>query len=418
MRFFMSDSQEKIVFAQGNNERSFYADSHYAYLYTDDLFGHRTAVAQEASSSINSVLNKYLTDLVNPFVSVKSSINIDTGLLPPGVRYIGKNYVVFERPPTYQNVFYVPQRVEDMHGDGSEDSDSDYYDEDFNPLDHQITYRLPLPWQLYIATFDDSYLCASVHMYFMNTSLFSTDQIMGAPTIPNFFSNALLCRPMFDTMIEIDRYDKNIKGVIESAYDWVWNNGTNNDLNETIVQLFVQQPNHPIIANISEDRRRYFLNNTSHYFEAGKVQTFLSSWESLSIPDILDSVWPNPSTGTHFSLSPTSSPLPDNYSELLHDWLTDVFTEDGIASYDADDISDMIDNDDYSQQDFMDHLLASNLITPPVYEWHTTHSYKDVLNRIISTIPYGSKSASLRHDISRISREIVSSNETSSTTSS
>lgn len=410
------NNNQNIVFAQGISNPTYYSNNIYSYIFTKDLYGNTKALAEPYTNYEGTILEEYLGSFLEPFSAVKSPINVDTGILPPGVRFLGKNYVVFERPPTLQNIFYVPARVEDMYEEYDEDVHGDDEDYDnrvlYNPEDNQITYRIPIPWQLYIATFDDNYLCASVHMYFMNTSLFSTDQILWAPTIPNFFSNGLLCRPMFDSMYEIDRYEKNIKGVIETAYDWVWNNGTNNDLNETIVQLCVQQPDHPILKAIPSDRAHHFAGNyisTTHYFESDRVCIFLQAWESLSIPDILEHPWPNPSSGTHFSNLPIYPPMPDDYSDLLREWISSNYYNDTDELLSSDDIDEIIDNDDYSQHDFLQHLRNEGILAAPTYEWQTSYSYKDILTRIISSIPYGSSSHSLIKDISTLSYRITES---------
>ena len=408
----MSDNnlEQKIVFAQDTDYQNSFNNNSYSYILLDDCFGNRTAVAEARSGYSDSILREHLSELVSPFISLKSDLSIDTGIMPPGVRYVGRNYVVFERPPTFQNVFYVPSRVEDMYEEYDEDVDNEEYSESdrnyYNPKDNQIAYRLPIPWQLYIATFDENYLCATVHMYFMNTSLFSTDQVLWAPTIPNFYSNALLCRPMFDNMEEIDRYEKNVKGVIETAYDWVWNNGTNNDLNETLVQLCVQQPEHPILKAIPDQikpRFSFSYLGTRHYFESDKVCHFFAAWETLSIPDILTHPWPNPSSGSHFGYTNNQLQMPDNSDDILREWISQGYlalTEDDLS---PDEIQDIIDNDDYSHSDFLQYLTDHDLLVAPVHEWETSYTYKQLLNKIVKNIPYGSATHSLSKDINSIS---------------
>jgi hypothetical protein len=404
--------EQKIVFSQDSDYQSHFNNNVYSYLFTDDFFGTRTAVAESSSSHADALLRDHLSELVSPFVSLKSDIDIDTGIMPPGVRYVGKNYVVFERPPTFQNVFYVPSRVEDMYEEYNGDDGEEYREDDrnyYDPQDNQIAYRLPIPWQLYIATFDANYLCATVHMFFMNTSLFSTDQILWAPTIPNFYSNALLCRPMFDNMEEIDRYEKNVKGVIETAYDWVWNNGTNNDLNETLVQLCIQQPEHPIMNAIPEQIKYRFSSNSlynRHYFESDKVCNFFAAWETLSIPDILNHPWPNPSSGTHFGYVNNQPQMPDNYNELLYQWISDGYYDATENNLSSEEIEEIIDNEDYSHSDFVQHLTDSGLMITVAHEWETSYTYKEILNKIIKNIPYNSKNDSLSKDITLISHSI------------
>jgi hypothetical protein len=215
---------------------------------------------------------------------IKSLININkknivSDIVPPAIKYHSNGIVVFERPPSYQVVQYAPQNVSSLNDD--------------TPV---YIYRIPVPWQLYVMTYDpNKYFCNSVRMYFMKSSLNSSEQNVYMPPIPNFFTNGLLCRPMFDDMKDIDGYSKNLSGVIASAYDWIWNTGFNHDLTENFYHVIKQKK--PIELTIS------YLNlgpniNTHGYYRGmtpTHVQSILGDWESLDLNNILDLDWPNPS---------------------------------------------------------------------------------------------------------------------------
>ena len=81
-----------------------------------------------------------------------SSLPKSTGLMPPGVKAIFPNVVVFERPPTYQNIFYIADAVSERMSD------------------EQNVYRIALPWQLYIAVYNSDFVfynCSRLLLLFL-----------------------------------------------------------------------------------------------------------------------------------------------------------------------------------------------------------------------------------------------------------
>jgi hypothetical protein len=241
----------------------------------------------------------------------------------------------------------------------------------------------------------------------MNTSLFSPDQKVCLPTLPNFYSSGLLCRPMFSSMEEILAYEKNIKGVIESSYNWIWSGGTNNDLNENTLQLFAQFESHPIISKIPEDYRNNFpaYNNysPSHYANPNTVSKFLAAWESCTLEEIISSDWPNPSDTLHFpsgSLN-SSEVYPDDFLDNLPTYLNlhyDAFTDDSYLC--DEDIEDIISNEDYSFDDYRAWMIDTGHYTPPppLAPWHKKFSYMDVLNNVLKSLNHNNSSIKVKID--------------------
>ena len=104
----------------------------YSVLFADTQYGNSYFL--DGPKTAEYVDSHYSRGYIN-----NSPVEQDTGLLPPGVKAIFPNIVVFERPPAYQNVFYIPDTVHQ------------------NMLDTQQVYRIPLPWQLYIAVYNTDY---------------------------------------------------------------------------------------------------------------------------------------------------------------------------------------------------------------------------------------------------------------------
>lgn len=139
-------------------------------------------------------------------------------ILFPGVRHLSPGIILFERPPCYK-IVSTYNDYKDQIGDHT--SASEYY--------------LPIPWQVYIAMYNpEDMRLLSVKMFFTSNSLTSLDQTIYSPPLYNFYSNGTLCRPFFSNMEDIEKYPKDLSGVIASAYDWIWNSGFNFDITQNI----------------------------------------------------------------------------------------------------------------------------------------------------------------------------------------
>ena len=233
------------------------------------------------SFSINEKLNKNKGFIKSLLDNNRKQIVSD--IVPPAIKYQSNGIVVFERPPSYQVVQYAPQNVSNLDDD--------------TPIH---VYRIPIPWQLYVITYNpNEYYCNTVRMYFMKSSLQSPEQTIYMPPIPNFFTNGLLCRPMYDSMEDIDGYSKDLSGVIASAYDWIWNSGFNHDLTENFYHVIRQRAPAEILSIYHQLQEV----NSSGYFRGvtpTHLRAILEGWEKIDLNNVLDLDWPNPSLTQSF----------------------------------------------------------------------------------------------------------------------
>jgi hypothetical protein len=251
----------------------------------------------QINNSYTSFKSSDIDLISNSFHSVLSHSSIDTGLLPPGVRYISPGFVVFERPPSMHLIQYIDNSLDQISSEGEE-----YYDEENEQFIEEVelepisTYYIPVPWQLYIASYSTTpgsqYFLTSVKMFFMNTPLIGDHVQLYSPYIPNFYANGYLCNPRIDSFDDINRYQKNISGVIESAYDWIWNTGFNADLYECISQTCVQKPNQFI--------KEQFIKKVN-YYSSSIVNNFYEQISNLSLEEVTNMKWANPSYASHFN---------------------------------------------------------------------------------------------------------------------
>ncbi len=229
-------------------------------------------------------------DLINPIIKhlqtafTKGTIHSDTGIVPPGLIHVDNKLVIFERPPTYHNIQVIPAVVDNIDYDNSKN----------------YIYRLPMPWTVYLVSYsvyNDVHYPNQITMYFMSHSLqgvdFSSAQVY-LPPLLNFYNNATLCNPMFDSMDEITRYENNVSGIINAAYNWIWNSGSNLDLTMNIPECLFQIHKNPNFSTNPFYDLPGPINPLTFYIDFSYIQNAFSNWEKISINDISSIPWPNP----------------------------------------------------------------------------------------------------------------------------
>lgn len=219
----------------------------------------------------------YLTDIA--FGKSDESNFSHKTLIFPGIRHIAENFIVFEMPPAHRHVSYQ---------EAYRDTSTGF---------HYREFYIPIPWQIYIATFTDDMRLASVQMYFSKTPLYSFDQSLYVAPIFNFYSDGTLCRPFFEKMEDIEKYSKDYSGIMASAFDWIWNSGFNWDITENISEYlftkkflsmkpFVNLDTQSIIDHMAKSS--YPTNGAS---SPDQTRQLFAIWQQVSLEDILQVDW-------------------------------------------------------------------------------------------------------------------------------
>lgn len=222
-------------------------------------------------------LDRYISSLTN------NKTIYDSGIITPGILYYDDDVIVFEKPPAYKNIFLIPSMVSDIDSDSTES-----------------VYRLPIPWQVYICTYSKypsedglHFSLNDVYMYFTDHAVSSYDQNLYMAPLTNLYTNGLLCNPMIDSMEEINRYDNDISGMVNQAYDWVWNTGHNVDLTESVyygyMQLLVSEKQNILSPHKSQITDKFF---NTYYLPSDKIIKFYQFWEQCTLEDIQKFSWP------------------------------------------------------------------------------------------------------------------------------
>lgn len=252
-------------------------------------------------SSTEDITVKDYVDLVDAIFSSNLQHNLDNvDVIFPGIRYLSDTVLIFERPPTMKPYSYKPTYRESVDSStGSEE------------------YFIPIPWQVYICSFNPLTMkLVSVKMLFAKSSLSSFEDLLYSPPLLNFYSNGMLCRPFFESMEDIDKYPLNYSGIMASAYDWVWNSGTNFDITENISQflrskLFFQFEKY--VANNPDLKQHYNImqnnpiqsNPTSLHYKL--VKAFFSCYSEVPIQEVCNLDFNNPTTEDFYYLENNNS---------------------------------------------------------------------------------------------------------------
>lgn len=285
------------VYQQGKPDEPICSETKYTEAYSIKCNGVRSVDFHDTPSSAKGLApfaDFFHSIYLNRIPTKKSS-----GILPPGLLYLNDKYAIFERPPCFQNVSVIPKLMDDIR----------YH------RDEPVLYRLPIPWQLYFVKYTavqtDSgtdYYTSDVKMFFTSGPVTSFEENVYLPPLTNFYTNSDLCRPMFAQMEDIERYSKNVAGVIQSAYDWIWNSGTNLDLTSCIVQYYLQMKDRKDVSIFSKSTdttgiyhysRRFNLQ--SYFSPFDEIHFLYSNWEKYDLDEIIQLEWPCPIFIRNFS---------------------------------------------------------------------------------------------------------------------
>lgn len=338
--------------------------------------------------------NIYCDIYTSIFSNTSSKEDENYDLLIPGLRYIGKNYLIFEMPPTQKVVNY-----------------KEAYREDSSVTNHE--FYIPVPWQVYIAIFDpDTMRLLSVQMYFSNTPLTSFEQQLYLSPMLNFYSSGMLCRPFFETIEDIEKYPKNITGVFASAYDWVWNSGYNFDIVEPIAE-FICSPQFDYFTTLLPDTSQNKIlidalkrvKTPSNRLPPVYVHTFFSLWQQLSLYQVTTLQW------TPFSIYSDFFNTPDNeyydtesFENFLNEYgftLVEEYDEDHDPDDDYITAEDVLHHPDYRRQvrkklyssetTLLDALKVSERFMSDhrisISSFKNSFSFRSFMNKILSKLP-------------------------------
>jgi hypothetical protein len=297
----------------------------------DSTYNFSTGYANSTVNSLtdyNSILP--LTSFLQSFSKANTYLKSSSGILSPGLLYASDNHVIFERPPSYQTIFLIPELVDNINYNSSE----------------PIVFRLPIPWQLYFVSYSPEYYTSTVHMYFMENSFVSPDQNIYLPPLTNFYLNGQLCRPFFNQMSDIDKYSKDIAGVMQSAYDWIWQSGTNLDLTMNIVrycQEFTNSPDNTLLNldlyKSDKNVNHYFnFNFASYYCTSSTLCQLFAAWEKVPLEEISSIRWPSPSMYQAFS---------NEMNAAREEHMTDYVSQNNLSSYLPDCCEDCVSYNEY-----------------------------------------------------------------------
>lgn len=295
---------------------------------------------------------------------------IFNSIIFPGVRHIEKNMIIFEMPPAYRHVSY-----QHAYRDGPS---SRYYKE----------YYIPVPWQVYIATFSNDMRLIDVQMYFSKTSIYSMDQKLYSPPLLNFYGSGFLCRPFFNSLEDIEKYPKNISGIISSAFDWIWNTGFNWDITEPISQYLHSksyESMQPFVdPEIYKSLVSYFDGCSPHSNASGpSVDAMFALWQTVPLEHVLDLNWISFCIYSDFYYQSIENYLANHFSTDFHDYIKinniDIVDDNRYGDEESQD--EESESEEHTFESVISSYHFQSFIAPKLYNFNSTlkHAY-DIAN--------------------------------------
>jgi hypothetical protein len=333
-----------------------------------------TSIDESYSYNSESIYDYYSSFLFPKIDNLDfSSKDLDSLILPPGVRYLTPGLIVFEKPPSYKIV-----------------SIFDDYKDTLNQNTNLTDYYLPIPWQVYIASYNPQDMrLYSVKMFFSNTSLLSVDQPVFTPPLQNFYANGNLCRPFFSSMEDIEKYSQDYSGIIASAYDWVWNTGFNLDITQNISEFIFSKKYLQFQPYLTANLDKVNLSSLNSIplcsiprnLQPSYIHQLFSLWQKVPLDQINNISFSNPSFTDYY----------DNMHEDVHDiseYIQEYADLNGLIIHEYGDHSDY--DDDYghdcpSNCISEDSVLENSSFSSFLYKQlsNTQHSVRDFVNSSI-----------------------------------
>jgi len=305
--------------------------------------------------------NEVLSDVFQVSKFSKES----SGFLSPGLISFSKNVVIFEMPPTHKLVSHIPYDRESITTQIAQESTVDSY--------------IPVPWQVYIAIFNNDFRLVNTYMYYSRNSIIDSGikENLYSPALPNFYSNGMLCRPFYASSDDVNKYSQDISGVVAAAYDSVWNSGWNADLVDTIldtsftaIQNVSSSPSKHALSwfnsNDKADKYKLYLNTLSHISYGARTKAwslYVRSIAHLTIDEVIN---------TTFS-PPACNKLWDHDFEMIRETLAEQFWADN-------------DPEECNEED-LDSYISDNFVNP--------RSVNKSFEQVLSDVLYRSSQADL-----------------------
>lgn len=363
------------------HDASFLETQHYSLTNSSSYFG--TTYCDPVNKLKNSYSgnfvddftfsNEQLLELYSSYLQAcfpsSDDFNVDS-IFFPGIRYLSEGLIVYERPPSYQVI----------------DIDNDYRDA-INTETSSSRYYIPIPWQVYVCSYDSSTMrLVSVKMFFSQTSLTSVDQNIYSPPIFNFYSNGNLCRPFFSNMEDIEKYPLTISGIIASAFDWVWNSGFNYDITENISFFCASKKYNQFypwakdtVGQSFETLNRTRIHHFSRINSASYFHNFFRCWESVPLDQISSISWCD-FTSTDFYHSDWNNFSSDYIHQYISENQIDLDSLEECDDQDCDcssenyEIERIIESDEY-QQSLNYYLTSQKFLQPKTLKQALDSSY-------------------------------------------
>lgn len=314
----LQESQEGLTYAALNDQVISYYVNNAGIVSSSSVYTH----------------NLPKTNLIDYWKIFKYHSNDNNSLVPfgnppPGLLYANAQTIIFERPPTTKVVTWTGNMLDEI------DNNSEY-----------TSFEIPIPWQVYFVHFtpseDGANIISHIYMAFAKSQVNSDDQVLYQPPLSNFYTHGKLCTPNYETYAEISEGTETISGIMQNAYNQVWDSKSNNDLTASFIsfQRHFATPfcyphdtrnirfrtisdanifDNTVARNMSESNKAVDTLSNTYYTNSTYPYYFYESWSQIPIQEICDLDWapldvaPNDSSVYYDAIEKVSTPAFKEY---------------------------------------------------------------------------------------------------------
>jgi hypothetical protein len=192
---------------------------------------------------------------------------VGSGILPPVMRFISSDFrrFIVERPPFFATISVKKDKA-------------------YNKTKPE-EYTLAMPWTVYGIRFgstvdmkDKSKWAASLHLWFRPTQIFTEEDKLYVPLLPNSYQGGDVCQWTMSTGHTEDMNDTNINvgTIVNTIIASYWSSIFNFDITSNFQEKYIPQP---------------LRSSTSFYGTSAMAISVLDKWAELDMPEVLDLEW-------------------------------------------------------------------------------------------------------------------------------
>jgi hypothetical protein len=252
----LAQATEEVSVVSPENESSELSYSFVLEITDEDI----VLNGNEASCSIDD-FNQNFTMTLNPQKQ-------NDCIIPPGLLYFNSNLtqIVFERPPQIIDMKVYPYNKSESYNQSLNYSSSSTH-----------TYKIPIPWQIYVAEFSESNTLETLQIYFSTSEISKIENIQGGLVLRNRHNKSLM-------RATLPNIYKDNKVCLDLTVESIGDNSLESKINTAYLAFWQTNFNYDLLDNLSYLGNNHQVQTITH----DKYHNLMSYWQSCNFGEVLD----------------------------------------------------------------------------------------------------------------------------------